>query len=91
MVSRTFPATHPRKGEATGFIDKVATGEKRHTIRGNYKLWKHRIEQVKAGKAYLSLRYWTGKPYASKQTEFMRVYDANIQKIDIYNQQRTLA
>lgn len=44
-----------------------------HTIRANYDLWKKRIDEVNAGEAVLSLRYWTGKPYNSKQQEFARL------------------
>lgn len=38
-----------------------------HTIRANYHLWKKRIDEVNAGEAILSVRYWSGKPYNSKQ------------------------
>jgi len=82
LISRYFPATHPRKGEFTDFCDKILVGcifgqsrstkgslRKIHTIRANYDLWKRRIDEVNAGKAVLSLRYWTGKPYKSKQQE----------------------
>lgn len=44
-----------------------------HTIRANYPLWKKRIEQIKKGEAILSLRYWSGKPYNSKQIEFCQL------------------
>ena len=81
-LSLTFPATHPRRKEPTYFKEQVLNGISRnwghrdmykhhkhkiHTIRANYDLWKKRIEEVQQGKAILSLRYWTGKPYASKQ------------------------
>ena len=86
LISRYFPATHPRKGEFTDFCDKILVGcivgqsnstkgslRKIHTIRANYDLWKRRIDEVNAGEAVLSLRYWTGKPYNSKQQEFARL------------------
>lgn len=44
-----------------------------HTIRSNYPLWDKRIKEVQDGKAVLSLRYWSGKPYNSKQVEFARL------------------
>lgn len=69
-VSRYFPQYHPCKGEETGFVKKILAGEKIHTIRGNIELWEKRIEQVQKGKAVLSLRYWSGKPYNSPQVEF---------------------
>lgn len=40
-----------------------------HTIRSNYELWAKRIKEVQEGKAILSIRYWSGKPYNSKQVE----------------------
>lgn len=88
IVSRTFPKTHKRVGEETNFIDKIGIGldvgeycnlpfppyePKLHTIRGNYKLWEKRIKEVQEGKAILSLRYWSGKPYNSKQVEFCQL------------------
>lgn len=74
MLSRSFPATHPKAGQETGFAQKVMAAigntpchpKKLHTIRANYDLWKKRIYEVMAGKAVLCLRQWTGKPYRSK-------------------------
>ena len=65
MLSRFFPATHPRKGEPTGFIEKILKGEKIHTIRANSRGHYQDGDE-------LSLRYWSGKPYCSKQVEFHR-------------------
>ena len=42
---------------------------KLHTIRANYPLWEKRIKEVQEGRAILSIRQWTGKPYCSKQVE----------------------
>lgn len=84
-VSRVFPSTHKRKGEQTFFVDKILEAQKGnamlairtelgllkiHTIRSNYPLWEKRIKEVQDGKAVLSLRYWSGRPYSSKQVEF---------------------
>ena len=44
-----------------------------HTIRGNYELWRKRFDEIEEGKACISLRQWTGKPYASKQVEIARL------------------
>jgi len=44
-----------------------------HTIRANYELWKKRIEQVQKGEAILSIRYWSDKPYKSKQVEICQL------------------
>lgn len=68
-VSETFPSYHKRKGENTNFVQLINEGKKIHTIRGNYKLWKKRASVINSGKAILSIRVWTGKPYQSKQRE----------------------
>ena len=62
--------------------DSVPDGQpqlKRHTIRANYELWRKRFEQIERGEACLSIRQWTGKPYASKQIEIARLtkYDGH--------------
>jgi hypothetical protein len=96
IVSRNFPTTHPRKGEPTYFPENILKGlnmntdesidPKGHTIRGNYDLWKKRIDEVAAGKAVLSIRYWTGKPYNSKQETIIDLtedHGVGVQKIAI--------
>lgn len=83
-VSRKFPTTHKRKGEPTRFLEKIDSREKKHTIRGSFELWKKRIDEVNRGEAVLSLRYWTGKPYASKQSihrEYTKDDGIGIQKL----------
>lgn len=77
MVSRFFPAGHPKAGQPTGFVEKILSGEKIHTIRSNWKIWKKRIDEVQHGKAVISLRYWSGAPYRSKQVEFYRIDFSN--------------
>lgn len=87
-LSRVFPAKHPRKGEQTNFDVKLLNavwrahnmsiglpqyGMKLHTIRSNYALWSRRFKQIEAGKAVLSIRYWSGKPYHSKQMEICKL------------------
>lgn len=64
-----FPTQAPYIAVTTGFKKKILSGEKKHTIRQNYKFWKKRIDEINAGKAILSVRQWSGKPYQSKQTE----------------------
>lgn len=76
-LSQTFPVTHKRAGEPTDFEHKFTAAThkwldhwwKRHTIRANYELWRKRFEKINAGKAQLSIRQWSGKPYASKQVQ----------------------
>lgn len=88
-LSKTFPATHPKKGKPTDFRTKLLSARYRqeggtlytasdgkcklHTIRANYKLWKKRFEEIERGEACLSIRQWSGKPYRSKQIEIARL------------------
>jgi len=67
-----FPTQAPYIAKTTGFKKKILSGEKKHTIRQNYEFWKKRIDEVNAGKAILSVRQWSGKPYNSKQTEIKK-------------------
>ena len=85
MISKVFPATHPKKGQPTNFKQKIEEIRKLHTIRGSYKLWEKRIAEVNAGNAFISLRQWEGKPYKSKQFEFMQLHagKVGIQKCEI--------
>jgi len=82
MISQQFMTTHPRAGENTNFNEKIVEEIKKHTIRagGN---WKKRVEQINAGTHYLSLRYWSGKPYCSKQVEFREYYQLGYQDLKI--------
>ena len=89
MVSRYFAKDHKNAGLPTFFVEKIckAVGKdypeplnlkfeikpKRHTVRLNYELWAKRFEEIKQGKAYLSLRYWLDAPYKSPQHEFLRL------------------
>lgn len=69
----TMMVKYPKIGivvpKPTGFKKKLLSGEKKHTIRQNYKFWKKRIDEINAGKAVLSIRQWTGLPYRSEQKE----------------------
>lgn len=95
LISRYFPAKHPRAGRNTYFVAKICkaiglkTGpgietmmpQKIHTIRANYDLWVKRAEEINAGGAVLSIRYWSGRPYQSKQLEFCKLERIGIQKL----------
>jgi len=92
-VSMTFPKTHKRAGERTWFSEKIKDtvmliskypilGGKKHTIRANYELWERRAKQINEGKAILSLRYWSGIPYRSKQVEFLQLTKIGLQKLN---------
>lgn len=82
MVSKFFPAYHPRAGQETGFANKILSGVKLHTIRSSYDLWKKRADDINSGKAVLSLRQWEGKAYRSKQEEFHRLEKIKVQKVE---------
>lgn len=80
-VSRNFLKTHPKAGEPTFFKEKIISGTKLHTIRNNYKYWSNIINKVNSGEAILSVRYWEGKPYASKQVEIIKYAKVGMQNI----------
>lgn len=65
-VSKMFPCTHPRKGEPTMFKEKILSGEKIHTLRGNYDYWKEKVDQVNSGSHFLCIEQWSKVPYNSK-------------------------
>ena len=87
-LSSHFLANHKRAGEETHFKEKFLLGQgltdydtpslaKIHTMRANYPLWEKRIKEVQAGRAVLSIRQWTGKPYRSKQVEIATLTAGN--------------
>ena len=98
-LSRHFLANHKRAGEETHFKEKFLLGQgltdydtpsmaKIHTIRANYPLWEKRIKEVQEGRAVLSIRQWTGKPYRSEQVEIAMLTAENgvgVQKLEFYN------
>lgn len=81
ILSKYFLKGHPKEGDHTEFHRKFVEGNKIHTIRSNYDLWKCRIEEINKGIAYLSIRIWDGKPYRSQQREIAKLYKAGIQKL----------
>ena len=103
-LSQHFPATHPKAGKRTLFaskvldtfndkpsVDKIDPDYKRHTIRANYPLWAKQFEQIERGEACLSIRQWTGKPYASKQVEIARLTKKDgigLQELTFYKEYR---
>jgi len=49
-----------------------------HTIRANkkgtaFENWSKKVKQIQEGEAILSIRYWSGKPYNSKQVEICQL------------------
>lgn len=87
-ISENFPKTHKKSGTPTFFIQQINSLVKKHTIRGNYPLWKKRFEQIEKGEACLSVRTWEGKPYNSKQKEVFNLKNTDgigIQKLTFYD------
>lgn len=83
-LSRVFPATHSRRGQPTDFASKLASGEKKHTIRRNYHQWQHNAEKMEQGNYALSIRQWSGKPYNSPQVEIaQRSNPIGVQPIEL--------
>lgn len=72
-LSQVFQKGHPEAGQPTGFKEKFLAGKKIHTIRANYQLWLKRFKEISDGKACLSIRQWSDKPYRSKQIEIARL------------------
>ena len=81
IVSERFPAHHIKKGEPTKFISNILNNIKIHTLRHNIELWRKRCEEVNQGKAVISLRIWSGKPYNSKQIEILRITKIGFQTV----------
>lgn len=65
--SKVFPKTHINAGEPTNFKEKILSGEKIHTIRPETNKWKIGDQ--------ISMRYWEGKPYHSKQEIFCEDFE----------------
>lgn len=82
LISPTFFKGHINAGEKTGFVEKIASGQKIHTIRANAKYWLDKAALVNSGNAVLSLRQWEGVPYHSHPVEFAQLSKLNIQLIN---------
>ena len=82
-VSKNFLGSHPQAGKPTGFKDEILSGNKKHTIRGNYPYWAKIISEVNSGRGVLSIRQWSGLPYRSKQVEIAKFNKLGCQKISI--------
>ena len=84
MVAKKFPATHIRAGEPTYFKEQILAGLKIHTIRENRTLWQDRVKQINEGRAVLSIREWSDKPYRSKQIELLQLTKVGVQNVSIF-------
>ena len=86
MLSTTFPVGHSKAGEPTEFAQSILDGTKIHTIRADKKwLWKKRTDDVNAGKKYVSVREWTGRPYNSEHKKIAAFDHVGLQTITITN------
>jgi hypothetical protein len=83
--SKHFPKHHPKAGNDIHFVESILNGQKKTTIRSNYKRWEKIADQLEEGTHILSLRYWTDKPYRSKQIAFARCAKINIETVFITN------
>lgn len=84
-LSRIFPTTHSRIGQPTGFKEKLASGDKIHTIRKNFDLWKLNAEKMERGEFFLSVRQWSGRPYNSPQIEITQIdKPIGIQRVELH-------
>ena len=63
-------------GECVGRI-------KKHTIRGNAAFWERCAQKVNKGEAIISLRQWSGKPYASSQIEIVQLTSLHVQRVTL--------
>lgn len=103
VIAKSFPTIHKRHGEPTHFASKLVNGEKLHTIRGNYDLWRVNADKMQTGKYVLSVRQWSGVPRRSKQREVYNTdecigveavaieYSADADSIAVSIEKRTLS
>lgn len=73
LISKVFLSHHPKAGKPTHFKEKILSGEKIHTLRDNINFWQPIIAEVIKGESELSIREWTATPYASPQSQFLRL------------------
>lgn len=83
--SRHFPKYHAEAGKDTNFVESILNGKKQTTIRGNLQRWRKIRSQLKRKTHVLSLRYWSGMPYRSKQVEFARCTEIDHHSVVINN------
>lgn len=84
MLAHSFPVHHYQKGESTQFYGKALAGTKIHTVRINAKNWAYKIDEVNAGRAIISVRQWSGKPYekGSDQIELFQMHKCGYELIE---------
>lgn len=93
MIAKTFPKSKWKTEKKTNFPWKIAQGDKKHTVRLNFKLWQKRFEEINKGDAMLSLRVWEGLPYKSPQFEILKLYHTNgigLQKMIVDDEKKAI-
>lgn len=92
-LSKTFFPKHPRKGQNTGFRDKVTAGRKVHTCRPNYEYWRAKMEKLTKTGGVLSIRQWIGRPYHQPGQETITdipAGTAGVQKLELRRERHTV-
>ena len=46
LISRYFAKDNQKAGQPTGFLEKIESGEKLHTIRLNYEFWAEHFKEI---------------------------------------------
>lgn len=82
LASR-FPAGHLKRGQLTGFPEKVIKGTKIHTFREDPGKWAYNMELINSHNAELSIRRWIGRPYHTPQLEVKRLKKIGIQQVQM--------
>lgn len=81
IISKEFPAKHKRAGDPTEFKEKILTGSKVHTIRNNFEWWHDKAAMINSGEMELCLKSWIGRPYHTKQEQWLTLSSISVQKV----------
>lgn len=81
IISQYYPNYHPLAGQETMFHALIRNGRKIHTIRKNVHLWERRAQEVKEGRAVISVRVWTGIPYRSPMAEIFQLESIEVERL----------
>ena len=69
LISKVFLNYHSKAGEPTNFEQKIKSGEKKHTIRSNFKEWEKRLSGVDV----LRVKQWSSVPYRSAKVKLFEL------------------
>lgn len=74
-----------KANKPSDFAEKVKTGRKLHTIRGNFEYWDKKIAKMKETGGVLSVRQWSAAPYRSPQEVIIEVPadKVGVQKLEL--------